>query len=260
MRFEDKLRQRMQTTGSSLCVGLDPRPERIEGPPGPFLEAVLDAPAPFAAADQPNIAYFEALGVEGYRLLEQILDRIPAEIPVILDAKRSDIPETQRQYARAYFEGWNVDAVTLNPLLGYDSVEPFLTYEGKGVYLLGLTSNAGAAELLGRPLEGRYLFELFQAYRQRAAEAGLPGSVGLVAGLTNLDATVLDRLDDLPLLVPGLGAQGGDLARLRGRERKAPILVNVSRGILYPEAGHSPAGEAAAYAARIRDVLPIPGA
>ena len=145
MRFNEKLQQQITSTGSRLCVGLDPRP----GDGGAeiakdFLTRVIAETAEYAAAFKPNMAYFEAMGISGIRVLEEILKQIPSHIPIILDAKRSDIGETQKYYAQGYFNGWNVDAVTLNPFLGYDSIEPFLDYAGKAVYLLAVTSNAGS--------------------------------------------------------------------------------------------------------------------
>ncbi len=251
--FEQKLLDRIQKTGSNLCVGIDPRPEIIDEDIQDYLARLLEETAPYAAAFKPNIAYFEAMGSLGYALLENMLHDLGGQVPVILDVKRSDIGETQEAYARAYFENWKVDAVTLNPLLGYDTIEPFLRYPGRGVYLLGVTSNPGATEFLLQPREGRYFFEDVQKMRDKAQD--LPGAVGLVAGLTNLSPEILRRLDDLPLLVPGLGAQGGDLRSLQAGERTAPILVNVSRGILYQHPEMSFAERARHYASQIRAAI-----
>jgi orotidine-5'-phosphate decarboxylase len=235
MTYTEKLSARIAATGSQLCVGLDPRPENFDGGLEAFVRGIVEQTAPYAAAFKPNAAYFEACGAEGVRVLESVLRAMPREIPVILDAKRSDIPETMRYYAKAYFEGWNVDAVTLNGFMGFDSIEPFLAYEGKGVYLLGVTSNPGAADIELQKVGERYVFELIQDFSRRAAE--LPGDVGLVVGLTNVSDEVLSRVADIPLLVPGLGAQGGDLSRLDLRSRQAPVLVNASRSILYGKEG-----------------------
>jgi orotidine-5'-phosphate decarboxylase len=234
MRFADRLQKRIEITGSRLCVGLDPRP----GDGGAafarnFLEQVIAETAVWAAAYKPNMAYFEAMGIEGIRLLEDLLAKMPEDVPVILDAKRSDIGETQKYYAQGYFAGWNVDAVTLNPFLGYDSIEPFLDWEGKGVYLLAVTSNPGSADFQRQKLaDGRSVFELVTALGERAKEEGRATDVGYVVGLTNA-ADVLEKIPDAPLLVPGLGAQGGDLAALAAAARTAPDVINVSRGILY---------------------------
>ncbi len=247
MRYAERLQQRIEKTGSRLCVGLDPRP----GDGGAsfardFLKEVIDETAGYAAAFKPNMAYFEAMGIEGIRLLEDLLAVMPEDVPVILDAKRSDIGETQKYYAQGYFSGWNVDAVTLNPFLGYDSIEPFLDWEGKGIYLLAVTSNAGSADFQRKKLaDGRSVFELVTALGDRAAAEGRKTDVGYVVGLTNA-ADVLEKIPDAPLLVPGLGAQGGDLASLAAAARRAPDVINVSRGILY-------AGDERGFGARAKD-------
>ncbi|MBT8036016.1 MAG: orotidine-5'-phosphate decarboxylase [Verrucomicrobiae bacterium] len=238
MRYSEKLAKRIQTVGSRLCVGIDPRPELSGGVNAvpEFLRRVVGETAPFAAAFKPNMAYFEAMGLQGIEMLQEMLEEMPNEVPVILDAKRSDIGETQRYYAKSYFENWDVDAVTLNPFLGYDSIEPFLDWAGKGVYLLAVTSNAGSADFQRQKLaDGRYVFELVQELGKRAADEGRATDVGYVVGLTNASEEVLDRIADSPLLIPGLGAQGGDLASLEGRNRTAPDVVNVSRGITYKD-------------------------
>lgn len=246
MRYTERLRQRMEKTGSRLCVGLDPRPSGGGASEArDFLARVIGETAAWAAAFKPNMAYFEAMGIDGIRVLEELLALIPQEVPVILDAKRSDIGETQKYYAQGYFAGWNVDAVTLNPFLGYDSIEPFLDWEGKAVYLLAVTSNAGSADFQRQKLaDGREVFQLVTVLGARAAEEKRKTDVGYVVGLTNA-GEVLGKIPDAPLLVPGLGAQGGDLAALAGAARTAPDVINVSRGILY-------AGDDLGFGARAR--------
>ncbi len=234
MSYAERLQQRIVKTCSRLCVGLDPRP----GDGGAsfarnFMKQVIEETSPWAAAFKPNMAYFEAMGIEGIELLEELLEFIPDDVPVILDAKRSDIGETQKYYAQGYFGRWKVDAVTLNPFLGYDSIEPFLDWEGKGIYLLALTSNAGSADFQQQLLaDGRSVFQLVTALGDRAKEEGRKTDVGYVFGLTNAGG-LLEKMPDAPLLVPGLGAQGGDLASLAAAGRSAPDVINVSRGILY---------------------------
>ncbi len=247
MTYSERLQERIVKTGSRLCVGLDPRPgEGGASFARNFLTQVIEETGPWAAAFKPNMAYFEAMGIEGVRLLEDLLQVIPEEIPVILDAKRSDIGETQKYYAQGYFGGWKVDAVTLNPFLGYDSLEPFLDWPGKAVYLLALTSNAGSADFQQQKLaDGRSVFELVTALGDRAKEEGKATDVGYVFGLTNAGG-LLEKMPDAPLLVPGLGAQGGDLATLAAAGRSAPDVINVSRGILY-------AGDERGFASRARD-------
>jgi len=252
MRYAQRLQQRIDKTGSRLCVGLDPRPgDGGAAAARDFLRQVIDETAAFAAAFKPNMAYFEAMGIEGIRVLEELLAKMPDDVPVILDAKRSDIGETQKYYAQGYFGGWNVDAVTLNPFLGYDSIEPFLDWKGKGIYLLAVTSNAGSADFQRQKLaDGRSVFELVTALGERACHEGCKTDVGYVVGLTNA-ADVLEKIPDAPLLVPGLGAQGGDLASLAAAARSAPDVINVSRGILYAGDDRSFAERAQEWAEKI---------
>ena len=200
-----------------------------------FLRRVVGETAEFTAAFKPNMAYFEAMGLRGIEMLESLLQEMPNEVPVILDAKRSDIGETQKYYARSYFENWGVDAVTLNPFLGYDTLEPFLDWEGKGVYLLAVTSNPGSTDFQRRDCEGKALFERVGDLCERAVSEGRKTSAGMVVGLTNADQDVLTNLPDAPLLIPGLGAQGGSLDALKNSGRNAPNVVNVSRGITYAD-------------------------
>lgn len=229
MSYTEKLAHRIAAADSRLCVGIDPRPERIQGDLEPFVRRVIEETAPHAAAFKPNIAYFEAYGAEGVAVLERCLADVPEDIPVVLDVKRGDIPETMKYYAQAYFDRWSVDAVTLNGFMGRDSIEPFLQSPDHGVYLLAVTSNPSAADVELRRVGDRYVFELIQEF----AETDLAGQVGLVVGLTNVSDEVLSRIKDLPLLIPGLGAQGGDLSRLDMSSRAAPNLINSSRSILY---------------------------
>jgi len=254
-RYAERLQNRIEKIGSRLCVGLDPRPgEGGAAVAGDFLKQVIEETSAYAAAYKPNMAYFEAMGIEGIRLLEELLAAMPADVPIILDAKRSDIGETQKYYAQGYFAGWNVDAVTLNPFLGYDSIEPFLDWPGKAVYLLAVTSNAGSADFQQQKLaDGRSVFELVTALGERAKSENRATDVGYVVGLTNA-ADVLEKIPDAPLLVPGLGAQGGDLAALAAATRSAPDVINVSRGILYAGDGRSFAARAEEWADKITAV------
>ncbi|MBB5353795.1 orotidine-5'-phosphate decarboxylase [Haloferula luteola] len=252
MRYTERLQQRIERTGSRLCVGMDPRPggDGVEAVPD-FLKRLVDETWEYAAAFKPNIAYFEAMGLRGIEILGELMGAMPKEVPVILDAKRSDIGETQKYYAQGYFEHWKVDAVTLNPFLGYDSIEPFLSWEGKGVYLLAVTSNPGSADFQQQILaDGRSVFELVTALGARSVAESNATDVGYVVGLTHA-AEVLAKMPDAPLLVPGLGAQGGDLAALAAAKRTAPDVINVSRGIAYAGDERSFAQRAAEWAEKI---------
>jgi orotidine 5'-phosphate decarboxylase subfamily 2 len=236
MTYRELLSRSIETRRSHLCVGLDPVPQKISGSVEDFLVRVVGETAAYAAAYKPNIAFFEALGSQGYQLLEKLRAIIPRDIPFILDAKRSDIPDTQAMYARAYFDVLQADAVTLNAMLGRDSLRPFLADESKGVYVLGLTSNPGSADFLAKNMEGRPLWKVFV---DLCTDSSLgPATMGAVMGLTNQTAAEFAALPDIPLLIPGLGAQGGDADALAGLgARRAPWLVNASRSILYPPEG-----------------------
>ncbi len=250
MTYRDKLEARIAKTGSNLCVGLDPRAEKINANIPEFVRSVIEETKEFTAAYKPNIAYFEAMGIDGMELLMSMREWIPEEIPVILDAKRGDIGETQKYYAKACFEVWGGDAVTLSPYLGAETLDPFLDYQDKGIYLLGVTSNEGARDLqLQKTVNGQYIFELVQQMCGRSPQ------IGLVAGLTNAIPDILLRMADVPLLIPGLGAQGGDLKALEGQQRRAPILVNVSRGVMFPGPESTPRQMAQKYSEEIRLAL-----
>lgn len=257
MRYSEKIQTRINQTGSALCVGLDPRPASSGiGDIPDFLRRVIDETAPFAAAFKPNIAYFEAMGIPGLEMLESLIADMHREIPIVLDVKRGDIGETQKYYAQAYFERLGVDAVTLSPFMGYDTLEPFLDYEGKGVYLLAVTSNPGSADIERQALaDGRKVYQLVGDMVERAAKEQRLTDVGMVVGLTNADGDILSRLPDAPLLIPGLGAQGGDLSSLKGSGKCAPPLVNVSRGILYQNPEQSFAHKAETFAKSIAQAL-----
>lgn len=259
MKYTEKLAARISATHSALCVGLDPRPEGESLADMAFwLRRVVQETAPYAAAFKPNIAYFEAMGPDGLRLLMDLIPEIPRDIPVILDVKRGDIGETQKYYAKAYFEQMQVDAVTLNPFMGYDILAPFLNTPGKGLYLLAVTSNGGAADIERQRLsDGRKVYQLVGDMVERARREGAESEVGLVVGLTNADSRLFAELPDAPLLIPGLGAQGGELDALNGATRTAPSLINVSRGILYKNPEMSYANKAKMYAEQIRRALSL---
>lgn len=235
--YSEKLKARIRSVGSGLCVGLDPRPERMDGDlrkVEQHLQSVITETHDLVAAFKPNLAYFEAMGLDGLQMLERILQEIPKEVPVVLDAKRSDIGETQKYYAKAYFQNYGVDAVTLNPFMGLDTLQPFLEYEGKAVYLLALTSNAGSTDFMRKNVEGRPLYLHVADLAERGKDQ--PADIGFVMGLTNLGPSEVAAFPDYPLLIPGLGAQGGDLSALQaGSPRTAPNLINASRAVLFPE-------------------------
>ncbi len=249
MTFVEKLNARIAATGSNLCVGLDVRAADASEATKRWIIDVIEQTAPHAAAFKPNAAYFEALGWQGVKMLEEIMAAIPADIPTVLDVKRGDIGETQGYYAKACFDVLKADSVTLNPYMGRDTLEPFLKYADKGIYLLGVTSNPGAKDIELQKSGERHIYELVADMTKSSAQAGL------VVGLTNAAPDVLSHIPDVPLLIPGLGAQGGDLAALRGSGRKAPLLINVSRGILYQDEDKPFSERARLWKERIQDAL-----
>jgi orotidine-5'-phosphate decarboxylase len=251
---------------SLLCVGLDPDPARIPrhlaGAPDAILQfcrAIVDATADLACAFKPQIAYFAAQRAEDQ--LEALIDHIHAAhpgIPVILDAKRGDIGSTAEQYAREAFERYRADAVTVNPYMGFDSIEPWLAWPDRGVILLCRTSNPGGADLQALEVGGERLYE--RVARLAAGPWNRSGQLGLVVGATVPAelARVREIAPGLPLLVPGVGAQGGDVeATVRaGRSADgAGMMINSSRAILYAGAGEDFADEARKVAAGTRDAI-----
>ena len=256
--FFERLEARSRSAGSLVCVGLDPD-YRWHSPADVVVynRAIIEATAPFVACYKPNIAFYEQWGIAGLRALEETLAAIPGDVPVIGDVKRGDIGNTAEAYARAMFEAWGFDAVTLSGYMGRDTVEPFLAYADRGVYVLCRTSNPGAAEFQGRRLEdGQFLFEAMAV-----AAAGWGPSVGLVVGATA--PAELRRVRELapatPLLVPGVGAQGGSPAEVVAAAGGEPgkVLVNASRSVYYAGEGLRFAQAAGEAARDLRDRLNV---
>lgn len=241
--FVEKLQDSVARSGSLLCVGLDPDPARIparfqsaDDPVAAFNRAIIEQTAPFAAAFKPNFAFYEALGQEGLQALAATIAAVPPEIPVILDGKRGDIGSTAEAYARAAFDIWQADALTVNPYLGLESLMPFVKHADRGLFVLCLTSNPGAEEFQTRAPLGEPLF--LQVARRVAAE--MPPPVGLVVGATQAQnlARIRAAAPDRWFLVPGVGAQGGDLEMTltNGLDaRGSGLLIAASRSILYAD-------------------------
>ena len=269
MNFTDQLARAEALNDSLLCVGLDPDPSKFPGSwkddPArifDFCASIVDTTRDLVIAFKPQIAYFAAHRAEEQleRLISHIHQSAP-QVPVILDAKRGDIGSTAEQYAFEMFERYRADAVTLSPFMGFDSVEPYLRYEGKGVILLCRTSNPGSADLQAQTLQsGDKVFE--HIARLASGPWNQSGQLGLVVGATYPAeiARVRELAPTLPLLIPGVGAQGGDaLATVRagwqgdkdGRTL-APIIVNSSRAVLYASRGDNfaEAARQAAFATR----------
>ncbi len=268
MKFTDKLAAAERAHDSLLCVGLDPEPSKFPGAWQhdasrifDFCATIVDATKDLVLAYKPQVAYFAAQRAEDQleRLMAHIRKVAPA-VPVILDAKRGDIGSTAEQYAREAFERYQADAVTLSPFMGFDSVEPWLRYEDKGLFLLCRTSNPGGSDLQAQRLvTGDLLYEHIARLAQGPWNRS--GQLGLVVGATF--PAEIERVRELaptlPLLIPGVGAQGGDAVatvragwRSRDGRTSGPVVVNSSRAILYASRGNefAAAARAAAQATR----------
>jgi orotidine-5'-phosphate decarboxylase len=236
MKFTDKLLNASRKNKSWLCIGLDPDPELMPGVDVlQFNKAIIEVTCDLVCAYKPNLAFYEALGTEGLAILEKTVKHIPGDIPVIGDAKRGDIGNTARAYARALFSVLGFDAATVNPYLGYDSIEPFISYQDKGVFILCRTSNKGATDFQNLCTNG---LPLYEAVAQKAQEWNIYGNIGLVVGATYPEELkkIRSLCPEMCLLIPGIGAQGGDLASSVGYGVDAQgekAIINVSRQILY---------------------------
>jgi orotidine-5'-phosphate decarboxylase len=247
MSFLDKLLNCSRSNQTLLCVGLDPDPEQMPGVGVlQFNMEIIDATSDLVCAYKPNLAFYEALGIEGLKALERTVAHIPSSIPVIGDAKRNDIASSSRAYAKSLFDVLGFDAVTVNPYLGYDSIAPFLEAPGRGVFVLCRTSNPGASDFQDTRCipqgNGATAPPLFELVALKAAEWNTGGNVGLVVGATYPQQLkrVRELCPDLPLLIPGIGAQGGDLARTveYGVDAKGErAIINSSRQVLYASKG-----------------------
>lgn len=266
--FAQRLRTRQQSCRSVLCVGLDPDPQRLPDVlrrTQPLAEALLtfnraiiEATHASACAFKLNLAFFEALGREGWRVLEETLAALPEEVLVIADAKRGDIGNSARFYAASAFDHLGCDACTVAPYMGRDAVSPFLQYPGKAAFVLGRTSNPGAADFQDLDCEGEKLYLRVARY-VAAWAADAPGEAGLVVGATDLAAlrAIRATCPDLPFLIPGVGAQGGDARGVMEAAATAEglVLVNSSRQILYASSGLDFAEAAAREAENLRGML-----
>ncbi len=277
--FRAKLADATARHGSVLCVGLDPDPRlappELVGRDGwveRFCLGIIEATADLACAFKPNLAFFEALGLDGYHGLRKTLDGLPKDVVSIGDAKRGDIGSTAEAYARALFEVWGFDVATVSPLLGPDTLEPFLAYHDRGIFVLCKTSNPGSGTYQNLPVpvdatEGRApgsatvpLYELIARQMTGLDSAAASGQLGLVVGATYPQQLREIRAvaPDLPFLVPGIGAQQGDIraAVEAGLDaRGAGIVVNASRGINYASQGADWQQAARAAAVALRDRL-----
>ncbi|MDB2520964.1 orotidine-5'-phosphate decarboxylase [Flavobacteriaceae bacterium] len=246
---QSALLEQIKAKKSFLCVGLDVDrdriPESFNNEPDAifaFCKRIIEATAPYCVAYKPNIAFFEAYGLEGWKSLEKVMDFLNQQYPevfTIADAKRADIGNTSKRYAKAYFEQFEFDSVTIAPYMGKDSVEPFLEYEGKHAILLALTSNEGASDFQFLNTEGKPLFEQVIEKSRNWQNAD---QLMYVVGATKAQALQKIRtlIPDSFLLIPGVGAQGGSLEEvaINGLNQQCGLLVNSSRGIIYASSGN----------------------
>jgi len=261
LNFINKLESAVSRNNSLVCVGLDPDPDIFPDAESivEFNKAIIDATADLVCAYKPNSAFYEALGAQGMSALKETVDYIPKDIPVIDDAKRGDIGFTAKAYARGIFDSMNFDAVTINQYMGYDSVALFIEYRNKGVFILCRTSNAGSGDFqsLNCVADGRNI-PLFQMVADRASQWNKYGNVGLVAGATYPGELQLLReiYPDMLLLIPGIGAQGGDLEKAVRSGIDAGgkcIIINSARLIIYASRGADFATAARKAAMDLRD-------
>ncbi len=248
MNFLQKLETAVEASDSILCVGLDPNLNRIpetikeqhrdrNEQVRQFLLNVIEVTSSHCAAYKPNLGFFEALGANGLHVFQEVVDAIPDEKIIIADAKRGDISSTAEHYAKAYFEEFDVDAITLSPLMGFETLDPFLTYPEKAVFALTLTSNPGADDFLKKPFGvhdsmAEYIADVLAGYDKKHET-----HIGMVVGATQADKLqpVIGNHTNGALLIPGIGAQGGSIEELgTALENHAGIpLVSSSRSILY---------------------------
>ncbi|MBA3874833.1 MAG: orotidine-5'-phosphate decarboxylase, partial [Anaerolineae bacterium] len=250
--FFAQLEARSQAINSLLCIGLDPNPKDFTSAEAvrDFCFRLIDATSDVACAFKPNSGFFEAWGAAGYQALKDVIAHVPTGIPVVLDAKRGDIDSTAKGYAQSAFEVLGASAITLSPYLGSDAIQPFLTNAEKGVFLLCKTSNPAAGELQNLIVDGHYLYEVVA---QKAQSWGSADQIGFVIGATDTEAMHKVRVvaPNAWFLVPGIGAQGGDLEAVVDsglRSDGLGLLLSASRSIAQSADPH-------AEAVRLRDAI-----
>lgn len=264
MRFVEKLLNASRKNNSLVCVGLDTDLQKIprhllkrEDPTLAFNQKIIDSTSDLVCAYKPNMAFYEAQGARGWESLRKTCEYIPQEIPIIIDAKRGDIGNTARMYAKAFFEGLKGDAVTVNPYMGEDAVSPFLEYEGKCALVLCLTSNEGARDFQLSKVDGKPLYEIVA---EKVLSWNEKGNCGLVVGATHPEQLkrIREIASSLPILIPGIGAQAGDVestVKFGTDENGELAIINSSRGILYASSQEDFDQAARNEASRLRDSI-----
>lgn len=261
MNLVSKLKRVQERNNSLLCVGLDTDwrlvPEFLHEAENPVLEfnrRIIDATKDLVCAYKMNLAFYENFGEAGVYALHRTFSRIPSDIVTIADAKRGDIGNTADKYAETYFEFFDFDSITVNPYMGGDSLEPFLKYSQKGSFILALTSNKGSADFQTLMVDGE---PLYMRVVRKVVEWNTRGNCALVVGATKPEelARVRAVAPDMPILVPGVGAQGGSVADVMRANGNGPVLINVSRSVIYASNERDFAERARAEAMRVRDEI-----
>ncbi|PID59654.1 MAG: orotidine-5'-phosphate decarboxylase [Ignavibacteriae bacterium] len=242
MTAQEKLKHKIDNN-LHICVGLDSDinkiPKHLKTSENPILEfnkRIIDSTAEQAAAFKINFAFYECSGIEGYKTLEKTIEYIPNDVLIIADAKRGDIGNTSQMYAQAIYDYFKCDSITLHPYMGYDSVEPFLDYESKINFILGLTSNKGANDFEKLKLNDNNF--VYQEVINKTNQWNKNNNLGLVFGATNPEELKLNiqNFNDMPILLPGVGAQGGsleDVVSIFKGNNKRNFIINISRGLIY---------------------------
>ncbi|MCG8372383.1 MAG: orotidine-5'-phosphate decarboxylase [Balneolales bacterium] len=248
MTYLEKLTAAVQSSNSTLCVGLDPNldllPEVVkakfaspEEQVAFFCKMVIDYTCEHCAAYKPNLAFFEALGVNGLAVFREVINHIPNDRIIVADAKRGDISSTADHYKKAFFDQFDVDAITLSPLMGFESMNAFADDETKAMYVLTLTSNPGASDFLKKPFEGFDTMAEYIAHELFERSVRVETHLGMVIGATQaVEAkSVIDQHSHGSLLIPGVGVQGGNVDDLAEalKDHEGIPLINSSRGIIY---------------------------
>ncbi len=264
MRFNERLRSTCRKKGSFLTIGLDPDFDRIpsflkkfESPILEFNKSIINATSDLVCAYKLNMAFYEQFGVKGWRSLKKTIELIQEDTLIILDGKRADIANTSGKYAKSVFEELKADAVTVNPYMGGDSIAPFLEDESKGAFVLCLTSNPGAKDFQHLSVNGRHIFE---EVANKANEWNTNDNVGLVVGATQSQfmKKIRNIAPNLPFLIPGVGAQGGDLEETISAGKNSEnegLIITVSRNILYQSDETDFASKSRAAALYLRDQI-----
>ena len=266
MTFTQKLREIQFKQNSLLCIGLDVDLEKIPehlkllaNPVSEFNRQIIEATSDLVCAYKPNLAFYEAMGERGLITLRETLKLIPNSVLTIGDGKRGDIGNTAERYAKSFFDYFGFDSITVNPYMGFDSVEPFLKNPEKGVFLLSLTSNPGSKDFQRLKINGKPLYEKVV---QKAKKWNTNQNIGLVIGATHPHElkSIRKIVPEMPLLIPGIGKQGGDLksAVRNGCDKKGQLaIINASRSIIYASSGKDFAEAARVEAKRMVEEMRI---